>query len=97
MKKLEVLCYNQGSEDWNIFEYVDCKLLKNHLPNLMITPNPEGKRIATPCQLENDQRNGFWEINAEQEELFLIKPCLYEQKVKFLGNNRYSLYNVFKN
>jgi hypothetical protein len=97
MKKLEVLCYNQGSEDWNIFEYVDCKLLKNHLPNLMITPNPEGKRIATPCQLENDQRHGFWEINAEQEELFLIKPCLYEQKVKFLGNNRYSLYNVFKN
>ena len=90
MKKLELLCYNQGTEDWNLYEYVDCKLLKKHLPNLQVTPDPGSIRIAIPCHPEYNQRHGFWEINAEQEELFLIKPCLNVKKVMFFGNTRYS-------
>ena len=95
MKKLEILCYNQGSEDWNIFEYVDCKLLKKHLPNLMITPDPGRTRIAIPCHPEYNQRHGFWEINAEQEELFLMKPSLNVKKVMFVGNTRYSNQSIY--
>ena len=95
MKKLEILCYNQGSEDWNIFEYVDCKLLKKYLPNLMITPDPGRTRIAIPCHPEYNQRHGFWEINAEQEELFLMKPSLNVKKVMFVGNTRYSNQSIY--
>ena len=90
MKKLELLCYNQGTENWNLFEYVDCKLLKKHLPNLQIIPDPVSLGIAMPCHPQYNQRNGFWEINAEQEELFLIKPCLNVKKVMYFGNTRYS-------
>ena len=90
MKKLELLCYNQGTENWNLFEYVDCKLLKKHLPNLQIIPDPVSLGIAMPCHPQYNQRNGFWEIKAEQEELFLIKPCLNVKKVMYFGNTRYS-------
>ena len=95
MKRLELLCYNQGTENWNLFEYVDCKLLKKHLPNLLITPDPGSIRIAIPCHPQYNQRHGFWEINAEQEELFLLKPSLNVKKVMFVGNTRYSNQSIY--
>ena len=77
MIKLRVLSYDNYDlygKDWN--DYVDFELLKEQLPSLRIISEvsksgkrPSRKRIAIPCHPEYDHRR-FWEINAEQEELF---------------------------
>ena len=61
MKKLKHLCYDM--DDW----------LKQQLPNIRIHFKPGNQRIAIPCQPEyNSYNKGFWEIKADQEELFSI-------------------------
>ena len=77
MIKLKVLSYDNYDlygKDWN--DYVDFELLKEQLPSLRIISEvsksgkrPSRKRIAIPCHPEYDHRR-FWEIEAEQEELF---------------------------
>ena len=77
MIKLRVLSYDNYDmygKDWN--DYVDFELLKEQLPSLRIISEvsksgkrPSRKRIAIPCHPEYDHRR-FWEIDAEQEELF---------------------------
>ena len=77
MIKLRVLSYDNYDmygKDWN--DYVDFELLKEQLPSLRIISevsksgkNPSRKRIAIPCHQEYEHRR-FWEIDAEQEELF---------------------------
>jgi hypothetical protein len=72
MTKLKFLCYDNT--------VIDHKRMKEMMPNLRINSGSGKTRIAGPCQPEYNYRNwvikpkndeqGFWEINAEREELF---------------------------
>ena len=64
MEKLEVFCYGGIMENGH-----DCDWLKQHLPNVRIYANPRKRKIAIPREPEYN-RQGFWDIKAEQEELF---------------------------
>ena len=70
MEKLKILCYAMD-EYWN---HIDWRWLKRQLPNIRINTNPGSIKIATPCQPKynwnKSYSKGFWEIKAEQEELF---------------------------
>ena len=66
MENLKLLCYDMD-EYWN---YIDWRWLKQQLPNIRINAKPGNRIIAIPCQPEY-KRQEFWEIKAEQEEMFI--------------------------
>jgi hypothetical protein len=66
MENLKLLCYDMD-EYWN---YIDWRWLKQQLPNIQINAMPGNIIIAIPCQPEY-KRQEFWEIKAEQEEMFI--------------------------
>ena len=65
MENLKLLCYDMD-EYWN---YIDWRWLKQQLPNIRINAKPGNRIIAIPCQPKK-KRQEFWEIKAEQEEMF---------------------------
>ena len=69
VENLKLLIYDMD-EYWN---YIDWRWLKQQLPNIQINAY-SGNRIiiAIPCQpkYKFELSKGFWEIKAEQEELF---------------------------
>ena len=62
MKKLRLLCY---------YWHSDCTELKEQLPNLRISSNHGDTKIAIPSHPEYILKKGFWEIEVEEEELFV--------------------------
>ena len=70
MKKLKLLCYDYDA----IRKMLDITELKKMLPNLRINRHTVDMKIASP----DLDHNGFWEINAEPEELFSDHTIDYE-------------------
>ena len=88
MKKLRFLCIDQW-EDWN--HCVKCRELKEQLINnrgpCFPFTKPRQTRIAIPrhpgCGSPEPRNIGFWEINADQEELF--SDCSEDEEEMPLG------------
>ena len=67
VENLKLLIYDMD-EYWN---YIDWRWLKQQLPNIQLNANSGNIIIAIPCQPKyKSYSKGFWEIKAEQEELF---------------------------
>ena len=70
MENLKLLCYDMD-ENWNVHRnYIDWRRLRRQLPNIQINAKTGNRIIAIPCQPEY-KRQEFWEIKAEQEEMFI--------------------------
>jgi hypothetical protein len=70
MENLKLLFYDMD-EYWNVHRnYIDWRRLRRQLPNIQINAKTGNRIIAIPCQ-PGYKRQEFWEIKAEQEEMFI--------------------------